>query len=75
MTAHLNVPFETVVELVDQLPIEQQHLLLQRIQGRIHRQSLSVEEKIQLLRAAQINADVNQEPSPRREDWYDDDGR
>jgi hypothetical protein len=33
------------------------------------------DEKLRRLRAAQIDSAVNQEPSPRRADWYDDDGR
>jgi hypothetical protein len=63
-----NIPFETLVEIVDQLPIEQQQMLLHHIQGRSHPNGQSVEEKIRLLRSAQIDVPVNQEPSPRRED-------
>jgi hypothetical protein len=75
MTVHLNVPFETLVELVEQLPIQQQQDLLRRIQQRTQHNRQAIEEKMALLRAAQVDVAVNQEPSPRREDWYDDDGR
>jgi len=75
MTAHAQIPFETLVEIVEELPVEQQQLLLTRIQGHIKRKNLTAEEKMRLLRSIQIDAKVIQEPSPRREDWYDDDGR
>jgi hypothetical protein len=74
MTVKLDVPFEKLVELVKQLPLQQQQMLLQQIQGQAA-ESLSVEAKIELLRAAQIDVSVNQEPSPRRQDWYSDEGR
>jgi hypothetical protein len=75
MTVHLDIPFETLVELIEQLPAEQQNDLLLRLQKRAQGRKLTVDEKMRLLRAAQIDVTVNQEPSPRREDWYDDDGR
>lgn len=70
MASQQNVPFETVAELVEQLSVEQQELLLRQIQSRIHQNGKSVEEKSKLFRSAQIDAQVNQEPSPRREEWY-----
>jgi len=72
MTIHLDVPFETLVELVEQLPVGQQQLLLSRIQERIHHKDQAVDEKMRQLRAAQTDTNVLIEPSPRREDWYDD---
>jgi hypothetical protein len=75
MAAYLKIPFETLVELVQQLTLEEQQFLVDRIQGRIQQKSLTVEEKLKLFRSAQIDAKVLQEPSPRREDWYDDNGR
>lgn len=39
------------------------------------KRQLSVDEKMRLLRSVQISAEVNEEPSVRREDWYGDDGR
>ncbi|MCC6455377.1 MAG: hypothetical protein IT328_10570 [Caldilineaceae bacterium] len=74
MTSQLNIPFETLVALVEQLPAEQQQLLLQRIQSRFQN-GQTVDEKMKLLRAVQVDVTVNEEPSLRREDWYDDDGR
>jgi hypothetical protein len=75
MTTHLKVPFEILVELVEQLPPYQQHDLLHRLQERARSERRTAEEKIELLRAVQVDVAVKQESSPRREDWYDDDGR
>lgn len=75
MTGNLNIPFETLVELVEQLPVEQQQILIERLQERIPHNGQSVAEKLRKLRSIQVDVKVNQEPSPRREDWYDDDGR
>ena len=75
MTADFTLSFDAIVELVEQLPIEQKQLLLHPLQGHFQHNSLSVEEKMRLLRAAQVDVKVIQEPSPRREDWYDDNGR
>ena len=74
MTVKLDVPFETLVELVKQLPLHQRQVLLQQIQGQ-EPNDQSVETKISLLHAAQIDSVVSQEPSPRREEWYGDEGR
>lgn len=67
--------FAEIVRLVDQLPEAEQvaltAYLLQRARGR----PLTVAEKMTLLRAAQVDVEVHIEPSPRREDWYGDDGR
>ena len=74
MAVKLDVPFETLVELVKQLPFQQQQILLQEIQEQVPPE-LSVETKMQLLRATQIDFAVKQEPSLRREEWYGDEGR
>jgi len=75
MSEQSNIPFETLVGLVEQLPVEQQEQLVRLIQVRRHANALSVTEKMQLLASAQVDRKVNEEPSPRREDWYSDDGR
>ncbi len=75
MTVYLNIPFETLVELVEQLPAEQQQDLLRRLRARDRGKSLTLDETMRLLRTAQLDVAVNQEPPARREDWYDDDGR
>lgn len=75
MTVQLDISFETLVELVRQLPADQQQQLLHRIQAQTYTNGQNVAEKMRKLRSAQIDARVNQVPSPRREEWYDDNGR
>ena len=75
MSVHLNISFETLVELVEQLPVQQKQDLLRRVQQQTQHDGKTVEEKMGILRAAQVDVAVKQEPSPRREDWYDDEGR
>ena len=70
-----DITFEEIVDLVDRLsPIEQTQLTTHLLESAQKRQ-LSVDEKMRLLRSVQIDAEVNEEPSIRREDWYGDDGR
>jgi len=74
MVVQLNIEYGQLVELVKQLPpAQQKDLIAQLLTTQEH--PLSAEEKIQLLDAAKIHRAVNEEPSVRREDWYDDDGR
>jgi len=76
MAAHLNVDYEQVVSLVEQLSEEQQSDLIVRVlTQRARQRPLTIEEKIQLLDAAKLDNPVHEAPSVRREDWYDDDGR
>jgi hypothetical protein len=70
-----DISYEEVVKLVEQLPEEQKQDLAQRLQHFVPHRKLTVCEKMTLLRAAQLNVAVNEEPSIRREDWYDDEGR
>lgn len=76
MVMQLKVNYEQVIELVEQLSEEQQKaLIVHLLTERAAKRPLTAEEKIQLLDAAKLNHPVNQNPSPRREDWYGDDGR
>ena len=76
MAVQLNIPYETLIELVEQLPEQQQKDLIARLLTDYAQQRpLTAEEKIQLLDAAKLSMPVNEEPSIRREDWYGDDGR
>jgi len=70
-----HIPYETLVELVRQLPLEQQQDLISRLQNRPQRDSNNTLDKMKRLKQAQIVAAVNVEPSIRRQDWYADDGR
>lgn len=73
--ANTTYTYEKIVELVDQLSPQEQNDLLTHLLELARQRELTAQEKIKLLRAAQINAEVNQEPSPHRADWYGDDGR
>ena len=74
MAVQLNIPYETLIELVEQLPDEQQKALAQKLLTP-QQHPLSTEEKIKLLDAAKLSIPIKEEPSIRREDWYGDDGR
>ena len=76
MAVQLTLDYDQIVQLVEQLTEEQQKDLISRLlMKRATERPLTVEEKIQLLNAAQISKPVNEQPSDRREDWYGDDGR
>jgi hypothetical protein len=71
----MDVTLEQVVELADRLsPLEQTQLTAHLLEAARKRQ-LSVQEKMSLLREAQFDVRVIEEPSVRREDWYNEDGR
>jgi hypothetical protein len=70
-----DMTFEKIVELVDQLSPHEQTALTTHLLELARQRELSAQEKMKLLRAAQIDVKVNIEPSVRRQDWYDDDGR
>jgi hypothetical protein len=70
-----DITFGEIVALIDHLTPQQQVDLTAYLLQRARERQLSVSEKMKLLRAAQIDVAVNQEPALRREDWYGDDGR
>jgi dihydrodipicolinate synthase/N-acetylneuraminate lyase len=76
MAVQLKIEYDQLAELVEQLPEDQQRRLVARLLGRTAgERTLTAEEKIRLFEAAQLSNPVNETPSPRREDWYGDDGR
>ena len=76
MAVQLNIEYEQLVTLIDQLSDEQRKDLLTRLlTQQAHERPLTIEEKLQLLEAAKLRNPVNEEPSLSREDWYTDDGR
>ncbi len=76
MAVQLNIDYSEVVQLVEQLSEEQQRdLITQILTHRARQRPLTAEEKIQLLDAAKLHNPVNEAPSIRRSDWYDDNGR
>ncbi|GAB1422305.1 hypothetical protein MASR2M15_25310 [Anaerolineales bacterium] len=75
MAVQLNIPYETLLNLIDQLPAEQKRDLLSHLLKQADDHKLTAEEKIALYHASILHHAVNEEPSVRREDWYDDEGR
>ncbi len=76
MALHLPIQYEQLVELVEQLSDEQQRDLIKRLLShQAQQRPLTVEEKLRLLDAVQLDVAINEEPSVRRVDWYGDDGR
>jgi len=76
MAVQLTIEFDKLVELVDQLPNEQQLNLVQHVLQKPKARTLTPQEKIELLNSTihdlgSIPADF----SFSREDWYGDDGR
>jgi hypothetical protein len=70
-----DITLEQIVELVDRLTPQEQTQLTTHLLESARKRQLSIQEKMSLLRAAQIEVEVITEPSIRREDWYDEDGR
>lgn len=69
------ITYQTILQLVEQLPDEQkEHLLLHLIQQAKTQQPANEERKT-LYHASILDMPVNEAPSIRRADWYDDDGR
>jgi hypothetical protein len=75
MAVQLRISYETLVALIEQLSDEQRQDLLRRLRERGGQQRLTADDRLRMLQAAQIDQVVKEEPPPRREDWYDDDGR
>ncbi len=76
MAVQLDIPYETLLVLVEQLPEEQQHDLLRRLLDKARTHSFSVDDRLALLEALTVDLGaVSSSYSDRREDWYGDDGR
>jgi hypothetical protein len=75
MSVHLEIPFETLSELVKQLSPEEKRHLLKEIRADVNDEPLTPEEKIHILQGAVSSVPVIRDFPIRREDMYDDDGR
>lgn len=75
MAVQLNIPYETLVDLVEQLSTEQQQDLLMRLADNTQDRQLSKEERKALYHASIMRVPILDTPSVRRQDWYGDDGR
>ena len=69
------VTYEAVVRLAEQLSPEAQKALIEHLQEIAKQRELSFEEWKALFDANIDYTPVVNDISPRREDWYDDDGR
>jgi len=75
MAVQLTIPYETLIELIDQLPAEEQDALVNRFLSAKRAATLSKSERLAAYHASIISNPIREAPSIRREDWYDDDGR
>ena len=75
MSVQLNIPYETLIELVEQLSSEQQQDLLNRLLKKAQTRQLSKQERKVLYHASILSVPVLDELSVGRQDWYGADGR
>jgi hypothetical protein len=76
MAVKLNITYETLVELVEQLPSDQRQALLARLLEKTKTRPLNVDERKALFESMIVDLGaVSAQYSDRREDWYGDDGR
>ena len=76
MAVQLRIPYDTLRELVKQLPPdEREQLLSELLQSISSERPLTKKERYVLLDAMKSNQKVQETPSIRRENWYGDDGR
>jgi hypothetical protein len=73
MAVQLDISYETLAALVEQLPPEQQADLIERLSNK--QPSMTVDAWIERLNGAVLDIPIKEIPSIRREDWYDNDGR
>ncbi len=70
MAVQLNITYETLLQLVEQLPVEQQQQLVRHLLKRFNFQNQA--ERKELTDAAQSDADAGS-TFHIQEDWYGDD--
>ncbi len=69
------ITYAEVVRLADQLSPQDQRALIVHLQKAAQQRPLTKDEWKILFEASIIRVPVVEDFSPRREDWYDDDGR
>lgn len=75
MTVQLTIPFEALLEAIENLTPEEKAVVARLVQPPAELPALNAEEKWQRLQAVMIATAPGEQFSYRREDWYDDDGR
>ena len=74
MAVQLSIPYETLIELVQQLPEEQRQNMLQRLLEQP--KTLSGNERRDIFYSLSLDLGTVQPAyTDQREDWYGDDGR
>jgi hypothetical protein len=69
------VTLEAVIELAEQLPLVEQHMLISRLQAIAQQRALTAAEKVHYLEAVIVDHPPGPAFSLNRADWYNDDGR
>jgi hypothetical protein len=72
MSVQLTIPYETLVELIDQLEIDKQFDLLLHLQQQAQKRPLTSEEWKTLFDSIKIDIPLAENISLNRADWYDD---
>lgn len=76
MSVQLTIDYETLVQLVEQLPDEQKHALVERLIHNPSQSILSPQDKVARFQSMSLSAGTLLGGySDRRADWYDEDGR
>ncbi|MDX2078426.1 MAG: hypothetical protein SFZ02_18480 [bacterium] len=70
-----DITLDQIIEWADTLSPQDQTQLMAHLLDVAKKRHLTSTEKMTLLKAVQIDIDVIEEPSIRREDWYGEDGR
>ena len=70
-----HISYDAVVKLADQLTPTEQRALVEHLQKVAKQRELSFEEWKALFDSIKDDTPVLKDVSPRRDDWYDDDGR
>jgi dihydroneopterin aldolase len=75
MAVQLTISYETLVELIEQLSEAEQKALIERLLSGKHAAALTKAERLAAYHVSIMSVPLREDPSVRREDWYNDDGR
>ena len=75
MTLKLNITYEQLRDLLRQMPATERRVLMDEVENEAAQQPLTPAEKKAIYHASIMSVPVQEAPSIRRIDWYDDDGR
>lgn len=75
MTVQLTIPFEALLEAIENLSPEEKAVIASLVQPPSEPPALTADEKLRRLQAVMVTTAPGAQFSMRREDWYGDDGR